>query len=279
MDSKVKLIIILLLLVTSPVIGQVNFGNNPNAGSKFKANGIELYFEIYGEGQPLLLLHGNGGFSGSNANIMPQLIKKYKVITVDNRCHGQSGCSDELNYQLMASDANALLDHLGIDSAFIYGHSDGGIIGLIMGVKYPKKVKRLVASGANIKKDKTALEPIIVDMMKRYAEIENPVLRKQIKLMAEYPNMDFEILNNIQAPTLLISGDRDAILLDHTIKIFRSIPNSNLSIWPGSTHFIREENPKKLLQELNNFFQNPFKKPSTVDWAKQAAKQILPNKN
>lgn len=279
MNNKVKLNIAILLLLTSPLMGQVDFGNNPEAGHAVKVNGIELYYEIYGKGQPLLLLHGNGGSSRSSASIMPQLIKKYKVIIVDHRCHGQSGCSDELNYQLMASDINALLNHLKIESTLIYGHSDGGIIGLILGFKYPDKVKKLVVSGANIKKDKTALEPFIVDMMQRYEEIEDPALQKQVKLMVEYPNMNFNALNSIRAPTLLISGDRDAVLLSHTVDIFRNIPNSNLSVWPGTTHFVKEENPSKLLQELNHFFESPFKKPSTVDWAKQAAKQILPSKN
>jgi len=98
--------------------------------------------------------------------MIPKLSEKYRVIAIDSRCHGKSGCSKELNYEMMASDVNALLNELKVDSTFIWGHSDGGIIGLIMGYKYPAKVKRLVASGANIVPDNSALEPVIVEMMK-----------------------------------------------------------------------------------------------------------------
>ncbi len=255
----------------------IPFGNNNKAGNSIEVNGIQLYYEAYGEGQPLVILHGNGGSSGSRANILPELIKNYRVITVDHRCHGKSGCSPELNYQLMANDINELLNHLKIDSAYIYGHSDGGIMGLIMAMEYPSKVRKLVVSGANITKDSTALEPFIVEMMKQYKAIPDPMMQKQIKLMAEYPNMSFNSLRKISAPTLVIAGDRDAVRLSHTIKIFEHITNSNLSIWPGSTHFIGEENPARLLQELTDFLQNPFKKPSTVDWAKQVAAQIMPS--
>lgn len=256
---------------------QVPFGQNPEAGNKARVNGIDLYYEVYGQGEPLVILHGNGGYSGSRANIMPELIKKYRVIAVDHRCHGQSGCTDQLNYRLMASDVAALLDHLKIDSAYVYGHSDGGILGLILGFEHPEKVKKLVASGANVKRDTTALQPYIVEMMKHYKELQDPRMQKQIKLMSEYPNIALQELEGIKAPTLIISGDRDAVRLTHSVDIFSHIPNANLSVWPGSTHFVGEENPEKLLKMMTDFFDKPFRKPSTVDWAKQVAKQLMPN--
>lgn len=276
MIKKITLLIIALLISLVTQAQQIPFGKNSEAGKKVKINGIELYYEVYGEGHPLLLLHGNGGYSGSRANIMPELIDKYKVIAVDHRCHGQSDCSDQLNYRLMASDVNGLLDHLNIDSAYVYGHSDGGIIGLIMAFNHPEKIKKLVVSGANIKRDSTALEPYIVKMMKHYKEVSDPMMQRHLKLMVEYPNIEFTELANISAPTLIISGDRDAVRLTHSIKIFQSIENSNLCVLPGATHFVGEEYPEALLELMLNFFNQPFRKPSTVDWAKQVAKQILP---
>ncbi len=272
-----NILLALLLILCIPAFGQIRFGQNPVAGKKVRVNGIDLYYEVYGSGTPMLILHGNGGYSGSRADIMPELIKKYKVIAVDHRCHGQSGCSEELSYRLMASDINALLEHLELDSVYVYGHSDGGILGLILGFEYPDKVKKLVVSGANASRDSTGLQPYIVEMMKNYKEVPDPMMQKHLKLMVEHPDIAMTELQQIKAPTLIISGDRDAVRLTHSVDIFRNIPNSNLSVWPGSTHFVGAENPRLLLKMMTDFFDNPFKKPSTVDWAKEVAKQIMPN--
>ena len=92
--------------------------------------------------------------------------------------------------------------------------------------------------------------------------------------MVEHPHIDFENLNKISAPVMIMSGDRDAIRLEHTVKIFQSIPNSQLCILPGTTHFIIDERRELLLSWLEEFFSKKFSKPSTVEWAKQAAKQL-----
>lgn len=276
MSNKITFLFILLVATLISQAQTHPYGRNADVGKKAKVNGIDLYYEVYGKGQPLVMLHGNGGFSGSRANIMDDLVSKYQVIAIDHRCHGQSGCSDELNYRLMASDINALMDHLEIDSAYIYGHSDGGIIGLIMGFEYPDKVKKLVVSGANIQHDSTALEPLLVRIMSHYEKIQQPQMRKHIELMVKYPSIDFRELEGITAPTLVISGDRDAVLLSHTVKIFEHIPNANLCILPATTHFVGEEHPETLVDLLLDFYDNPFRKPATTDWAKQVAEQLLP---
>ena len=254
----------------------VAYGKNSQSGKFANVNGIQLYYEVYGEGQPLLLLHGNGGSIAGRANLIPELAKKYRVIAVDNRCHGKSGCSKELNYELMASDINGLLNQLKIDSAYIWGHSDGGIIGLIMGYQYPVKVKKLVATGANVQPDNTALEFFIVEMMKNYKAIPDTLMQKHIRLMVEHPNLAFTDLGKITAPVMVMAGDRDAVLLEHSVKIFKAIPNSNLCIVPATTHFISDEKPSLMLYWLKEFFDKPFSKPSTVEWAKKAAAQLMP---
>lgn len=268
---------ILLVLLFIGQVGQAQrtpFGNNPKAGNYVKINGINLYFETYGSGPPLVLLHGNGGSMAGYADILPKLSEKYRVIAIDSRCHGKSGCSRELNYDMMAADVNALLDHLKIDSAYVYGHSDGGIVGLIMAFTYTKKVKRLVASGANVVPDKTALEPAIVDLMKNYNRIPDTLMQKHVRLMVEYPHIDFGQLTKINAPVMIVSGDRDAVVLEHSIKIFRAIPNSNLCVLPATSHFVVSEKPNLLVYWLNEFFFKDFSKPSTVEWAIKAGQQM-----
>lgn len=276
-----RIIVVTLVFACSGILAAQNipYGNNPQTGKYAKVNGINLYYETYGNGPVLVLLHGNGGSIGGRANMIPKLSEKYRVIAVDSRCHGKSGCSKELNYEMMASDVNELLNELKVDSTFIWGHSDGGIIGLIMGYKYPAKVKRLVASGANIVPDNSALEPVIVEMMKSYKVIPDTLMQKRIKLMVEHPHIDFSQLGKIKAPVMIVSGDRDAVLLEHSIKIFKAIPNSNLCVLPASTHFVGNEKPSLMIYWLNEFFLKNFTKPSTVEWAMKVAEQMgLSNK-
>jgi pimeloyl-ACP methyl ester carboxylesterase len=258
------------------VAQNINYGNNEKVGKYAHVNGINLYYEIYGSGSPLVLLHGNGGSIAGRSNMIPQLSQKYKVIAIDSRCHGKSGCSKALNYEMMAADVNALLNELKIDSAFIWGHSDGGIIGLIMGYQYPVKVKRLVASGANIVPD--GLEPVLVEFMKNFKVIPDTLMQKHLRLMVEHPHIDFAQLSKIKAPVMIVSGDRDAVLLEHSVRIFKAIPNSNLCVLPASTHFVGDEKPNLMIYWLNEFFLKNFTKPSTVDWALKAAEQMGLNK-
>src|SRR5262245_7148849 len=100
----------------------VNYGNNPGAGKYFNNNGVRIYHEIYGEGTPLILLHGNGGSIKSRAPFIDEFSKKYKVIAVDSRCHGKSDCPAQyLTYEQMSEDVYELLNGLKVDSALVWG--------------------------------------------------------------------------------------------------------------------------------------------------------------
>lgn len=277
-----KLLFFVVLLICSPRFAQSQgtaFGQNSEKGKYAKINGINIYYEIYGEGPPLLVIHGNGGSIGGYSNLMPELIKHYKVVAVDSRCHGKSGCTaEELTYEQMASDMYELLNQLKLDSLLVWGHSDGGIIGLIMAYKYPGKVRKLVSTGANLVPDATALQPELVQMMKMYPMIPDSIERKHIKLMVDHPHILIDSLRKIKAPVLVMSGDRDAIRLEHTVAIFQAIPNSNLCILPATTHFIGRERPELFLHFLTEFFDRPFSNPSMVKIAQEQAKQMMQQK-
>lgn len=245
----------------------INYGNNDKAGKFATVNGIKLYYEIYGEGKPLLLLHGNGGSIVGHSVRIADFKHKYKVIAADSRAQGKSGDNgQELTYDLMADDINKLLEQLHIDSAYIWGQSDGGIIGLILSMKYPHKVKKLAVWGANIQADTNALFPKIYEGVVEASKNSKNKKDKQLSmLMAKYPNIPFTALNSINAPVLVMSGDRDAIQLEHTIKIFQNIPNSQLFIMPGTTHYGAYEKSSLFNLILSEFFDKPFKKPSTAN--------------
>jgi pimeloyl-ACP methyl ester carboxylesterase len=228
-------------------------------------NGIKLYYEIYGDGPPLVILHGNGGSVKSASAFYPDLVKQYKVIAIDSRAQGRSTTTGApLTYDIMASDVNALLEQLHIDSVFIWGQSDGAILALLLAKDYPKKVKKALAYAPNIQADSLALFPWMIKTMKKtVAQTTDPKEKLLNQLMLDYPNIPYEDLAKIKAPILIMSGDRDVIRPEHILKMYQHIPNSQLCILPGSTHGGSWENKDLFLQLMNNFFQKPFRMPDT----------------
>src|SRR6266496_2831395 len=122
----------------------INYGDNKEAGNFKKINGINLYYEIYGTGKPLIFLHGNGGSIRSSSEKIEYFKKYFKVIAIDSRGHGKSidTTSKQLTYVQMANDIKVLLDSLNIDSAFVSGQSDGGILGLLLAINFPGKISK-----------------------------------------------------------------------------------------------------------------------------------------
>lgn len=244
------------------------YGDNPKAGSFYNHNGVKVYYETYGQGKPLVLLHGNGGSIGARAKLIPEFASHYKVIAFDSRCHGKSDCpTGYLTYEQMASDINAGLTHLQIDSANIWGHSDGGIIGLLLAINYPDKVKKLLASGANLRPDTTAIDPALLPLLdKMWTAVKNDSIRsKHFKLLVDQPNIKTSDLKKIKADVMIMGGDRDAIRNEHLLEMHNSIPGSLLCILPGTTHFPYEDRTKWFLEILYDFFDNPPRKTTTAE--------------
>ena len=249
--------------------GVPNFGINNEAGKYADVNGIKLYYEVYGDGQPLVVLHGNGGSIEDAAPMYPHFIDKgYKIIAVDSRAQGRSGDTDaELTYELLASDVNELLDQLNIDSVYLWGQSDGAIVGLIMTLDYPEKIKKLVAFGPNIIPDSTAIIPRIYHSIEKNAlTAEDFKVQKLACLMWQHPNIPIKELNKIQSEVLLMSGDHDFITLNHMVDIFKNIPKVQLCVLPGSTHNASWEKTDLFLEIVDDFLEKPFWIPNTKAW-------------
>lgn len=236
----------------------VQYGNNPAAGHYAPINGINLYYETYGNGRPLILLHGNGGSIHAFTNQIPFFQKNYEVIAIDSRLQGKSGGSpDSISYDLMASDFCALLDYLHLDSAYVIGWSDGGIDGLIMAMKCPEKVKKLAISGANVVPDSTAVPYSDILSMQNFVNNASGASKKEIalnKMMLEQPNIPYADLSQIHCPVLVMAGDHDIIKPEHTLKIFQSIPNAELCIFPDSNHGVCQQHPDLFNQTVQTFF-------------------------
>ena len=147
----------------------VPYGANETVGKYYNIRGIKMYCEIYGDGKPLLLIHGNNGSIKNFEHNIPYFAARYKVIAVDSRAQGNSKDSGEsLTFERMADDDAALLDALKIDSAYVIGWSDGGINALLLAMRHPEKVIKLAATGANLWPDASAFAPGVWKEEKKY---------------------------------------------------------------------------------------------------------------
>jgi pimeloyl-ACP methyl ester carboxylesterase len=246
----------------------INYGNNDKAGNYIHINGIDMYYEIYGTGKPLIFLHGNGGSIRSSRAKIDYFKQFFTVIAIDSRGHGKSidSITKELTYVQMANDIKVLLDSLHIDSAFVSGQSDGGILGLLLAINYPNKIAKLATFGANMFPGKKAIfdeiDHLVLDTLKT---TKNFTTKRLYSLLAYQPNITVQDLQKIKCPVLIMSGDRDVIRLEHSIQIFNNIVNSNFFVMPGATHFGSYEKPVLFDLVLLDFLNQPFSKVSTVD--------------
>lgn len=254
-----KLLFIISLITMQAFAQTIKYGNNSTVGKYAQINGINLYYEIYGTGKPLLMLHGNSGSINAFEVQIPYFSKYYKVIAVDSRLQGKSGGSpDTLSYEMMADDFASLLDYLNMDSVYVIGWSDGGIDGIILAMKYPAKVKMLAISGANTVCDSSAVPYSDIINMRNFVNNNKEASPKDItlhKMMLTQPNINYADLRNIKCPTLIMAGDNDIIKIEHTVKIFQSIPKANLCIFPQSGHGTLIQHANLFNTIVHNFFK------------------------
>lgn len=246
------------------------FGNNPKHGKYLEHRGFKMYYEVYGHGAPLLMIHGNGGSIKGLENQIPYFSKKYQVIIADSRAQGKSiDNNDSLSYEMMTDDLNALLDVLHIDSCNVIGWSDGGIEGLLLAIRHPEKVKKLAVTGANLIPDPIlSTDPWVVEnefnyiksLKKLPATNENKRLLKLHTLLVVAPHISHEALNKIECPTLVIGGDQDVIMPRHTLEIAENIKKSNLWILPNSGHSTPVAYKHLFNQTVYTFFTTPYLK-------------------
>ncbi|HEY4208438.1 MAG TPA: alpha/beta hydrolase [Puia sp.] len=242
--------------------------NNDTAGKYANVNGIRLYYEEYGRGAPLLLLHGNRGSIADFKKQIPALARQFHVIAVDTRGQGHSTEDGKTyTYDLFADDMNALLDKLHLNKVNVLGWSDGGNTGLIMAMKYPDKVSKLAVMGANIFIDNTVVGKDIfriLNMEKK--EFKGDTSQRAanalrlIHLCETEPRHRFEELEAIHCPVLVMAGEKDAIKEEHTREIAGHIAGSQLKIFSGGTHEFPEDDPAMFNAAVTDFFTSGDKK-------------------
>ena len=276
-----SLFILIGLWITLPLYSQENaaevqYGNNPQAGHIAVINGIDMYYEVYGTGKPMLIIHGNGQ---SIVDLSPQIAyfsAANQVIVADSRGHGKSGLGEaELNYIQMMEDYNSLLTQLQIKQANVIGWSDGGIQALLLAIHHPDKVVKMATMGANLRPDATAindwvpglLQPLsdYIDKMIATADTSADWKHQQqlLNILRTQPNIAIEELHKIKAPVLVMAGDKDIIRAEHTLEIFNNIPNAHLAILPGQTHWAPATDAETFNSLVDKFFTNPYTRPTS----------------
>jgi pimeloyl-ACP methyl ester carboxylesterase len=245
-----------------------DYARGPEVSSYASVNGLEMYYEIHGSGQPLVVLHGAYMTIETMGEIVPSLAESRQVIAVELQGHGRTADIDRpLSYEQMADDVSALLAETGIDKADVFGYSMGGGVALQVAIRHPEVVRKLVVGSASYTSDSMypellAMIPTITPEVFAGSPIEEAYLRTAPNpedfpnLVAKLKQLDMEPyawppedIRGISAPTLLIIGDSDAIRPEHAAELFRmlgggvmgdlaGLPKSQLAVLPGTTHFV-----------------------------------------
>lgn len=251
--------IVVLLVATSFAQQRIPYGDNAKAGKYVTSGDAKIYYEVYGDGPPLLLLHGGYyGYISEFEKYFPDLIKNFKVIAVATRGHGRSEIGHEkMSYQLFAKDAIAVLKQEKLSNVLVMGFSDGAITGLVLAAEYPTYVKKLVSMGGGINTGMyrpNSLHEVWAMDGKQEEQNAPDFLKERKKIMPE-PNRYAEWVDRlkevwltpvwvaedkvaaIQCPVLIVGGDRDDYARTESfVENYKLIKNSRLLILPNSGH-------------------------------------------
>jgi pimeloyl-ACP methyl ester carboxylesterase len=217
-----------------------------------EVNGIKMYYEIYGEGKPLVLIHGGGStIQTSFSRIIPLLAKTRKVIGVELQAHGRTGDRNTpISFEQDAEDVATLLKNLNVDKADILGFSNGGNTTMQLAIRHPEVVNRIIVASAFYKRE--GMSPGFWDFMKKGTIADMPAALKENFLkvnpdstklqilfekcsnrMLSFKDWSDEQLKAIKAKTLIVAGDKDVATSEHYVAMHRLIANSQLLIMPG----------------------------------------------
>lgn len=221
---------------------------------------ISLYYQSYGNGFPLVLLHGNGGDSNYFAQQVPYFSRFRRVIALDTRGHGKSPRGTApFSIRQFAEDLLHFLDEQNLPQVDLLGFSDGGNIALTFAAKYPHRIRRLVLNGANFHPSgiKTHIQLPIVLGYRTTALLAPKSSRVQqnaelLRLMVYEPLLRPVDLQRITVPTLVIAGTRDMVKTAHTVQLYRNLPDAQLQPFARG-HFIASKTAEAFNQVVGEF--------------------------
>jgi pimeloyl-ACP methyl ester carboxylesterase len=247
----------------------------PAAKAYLSIGGSQIFYRTAGNGEPLLLLHGGFGTVEDFASQILELAKHFKVVAFERPGHGHTTDSKEpFHFDTMSQNTADFIEALGCGPTNLMGWSDGAAIALLVSISRPDLVKRLVCVGGFFNSNSVPLKDqewirsatpesfrkSMATLVKRYDEASpdgpdhfSVVFEKTKKLWLTEPDIKKEDLGRITAPTLLMVGDRDAIIPEHTLDLFRSIKGAQLCVIPGATHLLLSEKPAIANKVISDF--------------------------
>jgi pimeloyl-ACP methyl ester carboxylesterase len=257
-------------------------------GSFAEVNGLKMYYEIHGTGKPLVLIPGGFMTIGMMGQVVPGLAKTRQVIAVEVQGHGHTADIDRpLTYEQVADDIAALIQHLGLECADVFGFSSGGGIALQTAIRHPEVVRKLVVASSPCKSDGEYLEVrALVASFNPDAAMLSPMREAYLSTAPEpedWPRLVAKIRQSaavdcdwtqdvaaIQAPTLIVVGDADTVLPAHAVEMFGllgggkadaamgNLSNAQLAVLPGTTHFTILARSDLLLAIITPFLDAPM---------------------
>lgn len=231
---------------------------NSSASSPSKAayavvNGISMYYEIYGSGTPLVLIHGGGStIQTSFGRVISEFAENHQVIAVELQAHGRtSDRNADLSFEQDADDVAALLHNIGIAKANFFGFSNGGTTTMQIAIRHPQLVNKIILGSALAKRngapsgfwdfmDQARIEQMPEQLKTAYREVAGDTNGLQVmhdrdvKRMVNFKDIPDSLLSGIRSPALIIVGDKDVILPEHAVQLSRTLPHARLAIIPGS---------------------------------------------
>ncbi|MGV3686175.1 MAG: alpha/beta fold hydrolase [Daejeonella sp.] len=217
-----------------------------------EVNGINMYYEVYGQGKPLVLIHGGGStIQTTFGRVIPLFSKSRQLICVELQAHGRTGDRDAgLSFEQDADDVAALLKNLKIDKADIFGFSNGANTALQMGIRHPEMCGRIVAGSFLLKRDGAfegfwefmkngTFEQMPQQFKDAFLEV-NPDSAKLMNMyhraanrMISFRDFPDEQIRSVRSPVLLVNGDADVASSEHAVAMSKLIPGAKLAIIPG----------------------------------------------
>lgn len=221
-------------------------------GAYFNIDGLSLYYEVKGNGSPLVLIHGGGStIESSFGRLLPELTKNYKVIAVDMEAHGRTkDIGRSLSFERDADNIAALLDHLNIERASVLGFSNGATTAVQIAIRHPERVDRLVLASALTKR--SGVDPGFWEGFKQphigmmpqalkdaYLEVSpdeeglQTMFERDVQRMRDFKDIPDETIQKIAVPVLILNSDKDVIKPEHALELYRLLPKGQLLIVPG----------------------------------------------
>ena len=221
-----------------------------DASNIVEVNGVELHYAVVGEGRPVVLVHGNAEDHNLFTVEIEQLAEAgYQVYAPDSRGHGANEPLEEYHFDDMAEDMYQFIRAMRLEKPALYGHSDGGIIGLLLEINHPGTLGILAVSGANLVPE--GVDPsILEEYWEAYEEEHDPL----IALMLTEPHIEEDELRSIRIPVLVTAGEYDLILPEETYRIAEALPDAELVIMEGEDHGSYIEDSDIMGEVLLDFF-------------------------